>query len=235
MSKDSKSAGLSEDSPSYDLQDLLDKSIDKDGVLRGQAAEQLGALGGSQAIDALKTLLTDSDVIVRFKAALSLAYLGQADGSQALLWALGRLELSFAALEAMTELASQQTVAGLKSFFKRWNLHPLERLQAAAALHRCGEEIGTKHLQASLDSKKPEERGYAIELSGRLNLPGALDMLQGILSDNRADHRMDAVRGLLHLRDERSLVLLKRIARQKDDEALAELANDALKTFGETD
>jgi HEAT repeat protein len=217
------------------LKNLLDKSVDTDGVVRGQAADQLGALGGSQAIDALKALLTDSDVIVRFKAASSLAYLGQDDGSQVLLWALGRLELSFAALEAMTELASQQTVAGLKSFFKRWNLHPLERLQTAAALHRCGEAAGTLHLQACLDSKKPEERGFAIELWGRLKMPGALDMLQGILSDSRAEHRMDAVRGLLHLRDERCQILLKRIAREKDDEALAELANEALKIFDETD
>ncbi|MBW1811746.1 MAG: HEAT repeat domain-containing protein, partial [Deltaproteobacteria bacterium] len=143
------------------LQDLLVKSKDSDSVIRGQAADQLGALGGPDAIVELKVLLTDSDVIVRFKAASALAYLGHADGSQALLWALGRLELSFAALEALTELGSPQTIDGLKRFFSRWHLHPLERLQTAAALHRCGVEEGTKFLNSSLESNKPEERGFA--------------------------------------------------------------------------
>ena len=209
-----------------ELQELLAQLDEQDSVVRGRAAEQLGAVGGSAASHALGRLLDDPDVIVRFKAARALAWLGDDRGSAVLVWALDRKELCFAALEAMTHLGSPGVLPDVRCFFRRWFLHPLERMQAAAALHSCGDEEGTEFLRSRLVSALPEERGFALELWGRLKMPGALDLLRGVLSDPTDSHRMDAARGLGHLGDARSLPLLDRVAMEQEDALLAEVARE---------
>jgi HEAT repeat protein len=115
----------------------------------------------------------------------------------------------------------------VRRFFKRWHLHPLERVQAAATLHSMGDEEGTRFLRESLTSPRPEARGFALELSGKLKLPGALDLLQGVLADPEDPHHLDAVRGLGHLGDQRSLPTLDRLAKQRGDPQLADVALQA--------
>jgi HEAT repeat protein len=214
-----------------ELQLQLERLEDDDAVERGRAAEVLGELArsGSQprAVDGLVRLQLDPDVIVRFKAARELAWLGDDRGLEALVWALSRKELCFVSLEALTQLGSRSSLEPVRRFFRKWFLHPLERIQAAAALHRCGDEEGTDFLRSRLNSNRPEERGFALELWGKLKMEGALDLLQGVLSDNSDPHRLDAVRGLGHLGDKRSLPLLDRISRQRDDELLAQTAGEA--------
>ncbi len=213
-----------------DIERLIEQIGASDSVERGRAADELGRAGDPRAVDGLAGLLDDEDVIVRFKAACALAWLGDERGLDALLWALGRIEFCFAALEALTEIGARGSHDALKRFFGRWHLHPLERLQAAAALHSCGDEQGTNFVTACLDSKKPEERGLALELWGRLKMPAALDVLQGVLSNPDDTHRLDAARGLAHLGDARSLPLLERLARQREDPLLAEVAAAAAET-----
>jgi HEAT repeat protein len=214
-----------------ELQLQLERLDDDDPVERGRAAEVLGDLAraGSQqrAIDGLVRLQRDPDVIVRFKAARELAWLGDDRGLEALVWALSRKELCFVSLEALTQLGTKASLEPVKQFFKRWFLHPLEKIQAAAALHRCGDEEGTDFLKSRLNSTRPEERGFALELWGKLRMEGALDLLQGVLSEINNPHRLDAVRGLGHLGDKRSLALLDRISKQQEDELLAQTAREA--------
>jgi len=207
-----------------ELEKLLEQAAADDSVLRGRAAEGLGELGGAPAEEKLCALLEDKDVIVRFKAAVALAWLGNEAGAEVLAWALGRTELCFTALQAVTELGSKRLFEPVRRFFSRWHLHPLERVQAAAALLCCGGPEGEDFLRGCLKSDKPEERGLAIELWGRLKMPGALDLLRGILNDSSETHRMDAARGLAQLGDKRSLQLLDRVARQTEDGGLVEVA-----------
>jgi HEAT repeat protein len=213
-----------------DINKLIEQIGASDSVERGRAADELGRSGDPRALAGLAGLLDDQDVIVRFKAACALAWLGDDSGVDALLWALGRIEFCFAALEALTELGAPSSHEALKRFFRRWHLHPLERLQAAAALHSCGDEQGTEYLTACLDSQKAEERGLALELWGRLRMPSALDVLQGVLSNPDDTHHLDAARGLAHLGDARSLPLLERLTRQREDPLLAEVAASAADT-----
>lgn len=205
----------------------IDQARSPDPVLRGQAAEHLGGCDRADCLEALAGLLADPDVVVRFKAARELAWMGDERAVPALVWALDRRELCCIALEALTALGAAVSLPDVRRFFRRWRLHPLERIQAAAALHACGDAEGTTFLEDKLTSRRAEERGFALELWGRLAMPGALDRLQTVLSDPADPHRLDAARGLGHLGDPRCLPLLDRLARQSDDTLLAGVAREA--------
>ncbi len=212
--------------------EVLSQTKEQDSVVRGLAAERLEEFPGPESSQALIVLLQDEDPVVRFKAACSLARLGSDQGAESLCWALRRVDLCFMSLEAMTDLGSAAVLEPLLQFFHRWRLHPLEKLQAAAALHRMGEAEGSDFLRQSLESPRPEERGFAIELWGRVAMPGALGFLQGIVDTEHDPHRVDAVRGLAHLRDRRALPTLERAARQREDSLLAQLAAEAMADIG---
>jgi HEAT repeat protein len=210
-----------------EVEKLFEQLEDQDSVVRGRAAERLGEIGGAGVADALARLVEDPDVIVRFKAGVALAYRGDARGLEALLWALSRTELCFAALQALTRLGSPESLPAVRRFFKRVFLHRLERMQAAAVLHRCGDQEGTEFLREKLDSKRPEERGFALELWGRLKMPGAYDLLVKVLEDPDDPHHLDAARGLGHLGDARGLEILERLSGQKRDAELAAVARES--------
>jgi HEAT repeat protein len=218
-----------------EVEKLFEQLEDQDSVVRGKAAEQLGAVGGAGVVDALSKLLEDPDVIVRFKVAVALAYLGDDRGVEALVWALSRTELCFAALQALTCLGSPESLPAVKRFFKRLFLHRLERMQAAAVLHRCGDEEGREFLEGKLHSGRPEERGFALELWGRLKMPGAFELLIKVLQDPDDAHHLDAARGLGHLGDTRGMEVLERCTKQKRDPELAEVAQEAVEMIRGTD
>ena len=111
-----------------------------DAVVRGRALDELAGQADRRLAARIKPLLEDDDWVVRFKAALALAWMGADCGLPLLVEALSQLDLCFMALQALAELGSDKALPGLRAFFKRRFLHPLERLQAAAALHRCGDE-----------------------------------------------------------------------------------------------
>jgi len=218
-----------------EVEKLFEQLEDKDSVVRGKAAERLGDIGGAGVADALGKLLEDPDVIVRFKAAVALAYMGDDRGVEALVWALSRTELCFAALQALTRLGSPESLPAVKRFFGRLFLHRLERMQAAAVLHRCGDEEGTEFLKEKLESKRPEERGFALELYGRLKMPGACKLLVKVLKDPNDAHHLDAARGLGHLGDSRALEILEKLSTQKRDPELAAVAQQAVEMIRGTD
>jgi len=218
-----------------EVEKLFEQLEDEDSVVRGKAAERLGDIGGAGVVDALSRLLEDPDVIVRFKTAVALAYLGDGRGVEALVWALSRTELCFAALQALALLGSPESLPAVRKFFKRRFLHRLERMQAAAVLHRCGDEAGTDFLKAKLGSKRPEERGFALELWGRLKMPGAYGLLVNVLDDPNDPHHLDAARGLGHLGDTRGLEILDNLAGQRRDPELAAVAQQALEMIRGTD
>jgi HEAT repeat protein len=200
---------------------------DPDPIRRGRAAEALGAAGDTQSVPVLRELLRDRDGVVAFKAAQALAFLGDAGGVSVLVWALRTPDLCFASLQALTEVAAPEAREPLQRFFSRPFLHPLERMQAAAALHRLGVEPATRYLCSCLESTRPEVRGFALELWGRMRMPEALERLVRILEDPTDPHRLDAVRGLGQLGDPRALPALRRVAASGEDPELSELARAA--------
>ncbi len=195
--------------------------------MRGRAVDALAGQENPRLAGRIRPLLEDEDWVVRFKAAVALAWMGDDSGGPLLVEALSRLDLCFMALQALAELGSDRVLPGLRAFFNRRVLHPLERLQAAAALHRCGDEQAAGWIESRLESGRPEERGFALELWGGLRLPDARKRLEQVLADPDDPHRLDAMRGLVELGDERSLPLLIRVASERGDPELAVEARSA--------
>ena len=209
-----------------DTQQLIDRLNSRDSLERGAAVDAIVA-DGTRNIEALYPLLNDPDGVVRFKVACALAEWDDDRGLPVLIGALPIRELCFMALEALYLLAAPQAVPELKRFFGRRFLHPIERLQAAAALVRSGEPSALNFIRERLSSRRPDERGMAIELWGRLRQPDARALLEAILADSHDAQRLDAVRGLQQLNDPRGLALLDRVAADTQDEQLAEAARTA--------
>lgn len=221
--------------PPADLASLRQALAGEDSVERAAAAEALAEAGDETSRPAIRTLLADPDPITAFRAACALSLLGDDAGTAVLVWALGKRDLCFEALRAITRLATPAAIEPVRQFFARRWLHPLERLQAAAALHAMKDASGTEHLERCRTSQRPEERGFALELAGALRLPGALEILRGVLEDERDAHRLDAARGLWLLGDPRALPALERAARDPADPELAELAAQAAEAIRAAD
>jgi HEAT repeat protein len=206
---------------------VLERLRDPDPVVRGRAIEEWQELGPQRPAAELYPLVEDDDPVVAFRAATALAFRGDPAGLAALAWGLEKPDLCFMALDALTELAAPASLELVRRFFQRAFLHPLERLQAAAALHRLGDAEGSAHLARCLESRRPDERGFAFELWGRLRLPGALERLMQVLIEPSHPHQLDAARGLGQLGDPRALALLERLSRDGSDPELAEVAAGA--------
>ncbi|MBN2495886.1 MAG: HEAT repeat domain-containing protein [Deltaproteobacteria bacterium] len=217
----------SQHDPGREEQLLLARLRDPDPIERGRAVDSLGQLGRPELARALHGLLDDSDPIVAFKAAAALAGLGDPGGLAKLLRALTVADLRSFALDALIDLGSSESVEALRRFLARPFLHPLEKMQAAAALSRAGDESGSDYIRRRLESRQPDERGFALELWGRLAMPDALDRLCEVLARTDDPHRLDAVRGLVHLGDRRALKALRSAAAQQDDPELAREAEQA--------
>ncbi len=216
---------------SADVQEAIDALENDDGVVRGKAIEALVEMNVTGLADRLRPMLDDRDWVVRFKAASALAWLGDESGVEILLDGLRQRDLCFMALQSLTELGSAEALDGIKAFSRRRFLHPLERLQAAAAMVRCGDESSLAYIENRIESSKPEERGLALELLGRLDVQGALDRLQGVLADPADPQRLDALRGLAALDDRRAEPLIERVAGESDDKQLAKEAQSVLKLW----
>lgn len=218
---------------SVDVEQAIDALESRDAVTRGRAIEALVEMNITGLADRLVPMLEDGDWVVRFKAASALAWLGDESGVSVLLDALRQRDLCFMALQALTELGSSQALDGIRAFSKRRFLHPLERLQTAAALVSCGDKTWLPYIEQRLQSTKPEERGLALELLGRLGTAGALDRLQAVLADPDDLQRMDALRGIAALDDRRAEPLLERVAGEPEDKQLASEAESVLKLWRE--
>lgn len=206
---------------------MIDQLKSPDSLERGAAIDSI-VVEGTRNCEVLFPLLGDPDGVVRFKAACALADWGDNRGLPVLIGALSDRELSFIACQALFALGAPEAAPELKRFFGRRFLHPIERLQAAAALFRCGEQSALDFIRERLSSHRPDERGMAIELWGRLRQPGARSLLENVLADPNDAQRLDAVRALELLNDPRSLTLLERVAADPQDEQLAEAARAAV-------
>jgi HEAT repeat protein len=205
-----------------------------DPQVRGRTVDALAERPGARSRELLRQRLADDDWVVRFKAAAALAWMGDDAGVGRLVEALAQRELCFMALQALAALGSPTSLPALERFFRRRFLHPLERMQAAAALVRCGDESAADWLARRLESHRPEERGFALELWGRLGRPDARQRLEAVLADPVDPHRLDAVRGLAQLGDRAALALLRRVAAEPGDAELAAEARAAAEWLEES-
>lgn len=211
------------------LSDLISNLQHTDPIQRSKSLDALAELNTPKHRALFYTLLKDPDWVICFKAACALAWVGDTAGLEILTKALTQRDLCFIALQALYQLGAPESLPALRSFYARRFINPLERMQAAAAMVRAGDDHLVGWIESGVNSKRAEERGFALELIGRLGLSGAFEKLKQTVLDQKSPHRLDAFRGLYQLEDSRCLTLFEQLADDQDDPELAFEAGQAIK------
>jgi len=115
---------------------------------------------------------------VRFEAAMALARLGDARGSEVLLAHLGDRELGPLAAEHLFRCTPRDAAPALRRSLRRWLAPAAEKVWAAAALARLGEALGRESLLRFLRSRRQSVRGLAIQAMGEVAEPWAIGALR---------------------------------------------------------
>ena len=209
--------------PPEDLERLLSPLAgDTSALVRVQIAGALADLEQPSCREVLRALVPDSVPSVCFEAARGLAAIGDSAGMDVLIEALQTGELRFRALGALASLGDPRAIPAIQALFNRPWLPSYERTQAAGVLARFGDQAAALHLIERTRAHRSADRALAIELSGEVRAPGALERLESILADEEDEDscRGAAARGLGHLRDRRALPGLLRLLqdlKQSDD------------------
>jgi HEAT repeat protein len=176
--------------------------------VRTGAVILLGRRGEKSAIPLLKPLLEDRIAIVRVEAAMSLCLLGDLSGMPVLTAALDEDLLTGAPTTAAGYLAARGDPAGWKIILKAFG-SPLAgiRLNAAVAL----KSFLPYHAQII--------NGEKIDIAG---------LVDRTMVDSDALVRREIIYKLAGLEDERSVPILKRVAKTDGDESIRAAAQQLL-------
>jgi hypothetical protein len=147
--------------------------------------------------------------------------------------ALKNEETSAAAARALGWLARTGHSAERARFAMRarlgsFLLHPILKVEIAAALTEAGDPEGVAHLERALASRRKDAKGYAIEVSGRLRLEPFYDTIARIA---RGDdyHNETAILAVAAYDTDASRALLAELARAHPDADCRALAGELLR------
>lgn len=188
----------------------------------------------SEAVDQARGKLSGNDA---FQAALSLAELAQLGAkiplstksavTGILLERLSDEVTLAAAARALADLDIQAARYPLRKIIKGWFMHPILKVDAAAALIRLGDESGLDYFEKVLNRKRKDARGYALELSGELRL----EPFRGRIENEALEatyHSDTAAISLAKWGDERSIEVLRRVQSTHEDPEVRTLASELL-------
>lgn len=139
-----------------------------------------------------------------------------------------------AACKALARLRAKRAAVPLRKVMSSFFAHPINRVEAAAALVALGDAEGTRYLEKMLEGRRKDTRGYAIELVARLGLQQYRDRIEALAmsSDYHAD---TAVLALRNFGDARAFELLREIAQKHPDPDIRELASETSAADGTVD
>lgn len=197
---------------------LLHGSADSDVRLRRSATAWLADSEAPAAIEGLRARLTDGDEQVRFEAACGLARQGRNEGYTELAHGAADAVRRFQALGALTRLGDARARPLAEKVLGSFFATPFERTQAAGLLAKLGVESGRAALLRTLEVKRAEDRGLAMELCGELKVLAAIPALRRSLADRDDVFRGTAARSLGMLGEDPSGEGLSRIARDVKEE-----------------
>ncbi|MCG3174663.1 MAG: hypothetical protein GMKNLPBB_02923 [Myxococcota bacterium] len=163
--------------------------------IRGSAIAALAEMEDPEAIPVFLKAIQDADEMVRFDGAVGLAIQNRVEAVQPLLTFLENSDLRMLSLVWLTHLGHASSREGLQKVFRKWFLPHFERLQAAAALMRLGDQKGQEYVLKELESRKPT-RVQAIDILGEYGSGEHLQKLCAIASNPRDDDRGVAVQVL---------------------------------------
>ncbi len=187
---------------------LAARLADEESLVRLEAAGRLADLARSDCRGTLAQALEDPVFEVRFEAARGMAALKHPAGLEVLVQALDEELLRFRALGALAELGDARALPAIQRLFHRLLLPAFDRTQAAGVLAKLGDSEGAKWLLKRTERRRfnwAQDRALAVELSGEVKAPGALERLRTILFDPKDACRGAAARGLGRLGDPQAL------------------------------
>lgn len=210
---------------------------DADREVATVAAQITAEHGWTRYADALYAIWgrTASDAKLQF--AISLAELVGSHGAELedeaidalveqLTDALGDEETIAGACRALVALGSQRAVEPLRNVVDGWFVHPLLRVEAAAALVELDDDAGRDYLADALDHNRRDVRGYALRSVGRLELDEHFDRLVELAKDD-SYHADTAILALAEWGSPAAMQALDEIATTQTDPELRRLAERA--------
>ncbi len=147
--------------------------------------------------------------------------------------ALKNEETSAAAARALGWLARTGHSAERARFAMRarlgsFLLHPILKVEIAAALTEAGDPEGVAHIERALESRRKDSKGYAVEVSGRLKLEPFYDTIAR-LARSADYHNETAILAVAAYDTDASRALLSELARSHADDECRALAQELLR------
>lgn len=138
-----------------------------------------------------------------------------------------------AAAKALVSMDARQAVEPLTDLLSRWFIHPIIRVQSAAALAELEESRGVEFLEQSLEHWRKDVRGAAIRAVGRIGIERFRADLEA-MAQSEDYHADTAVLALADWGDDPAQHLLQNIARSHADPSVKQLAERALRQLEAT-
>jgi len=161
---------------------LLGLVDDRDADLRILAAQGLARLHIDRARQPLREALARArNTDEHFHLLLALSALAEPGLVPEFERALRQGVLRFAAFRALGLNGDAKAIPLLRKATRAWFGEPLDKVAAAAALTRLGDTQGATLLEKFSHAKRPEVRGYALEMMAELNMSGVEARLRAIL------------------------------------------------------
>ena len=179
---------------------LIDES---DGIVRDNAAVELGKSKDKRATDVLIRHLTLRDEYAAVSAARALGEIGDPKAIPALL----------------RTLQDEQTGDYI-------------RVPAAGALARMGRDDGLQFVMSMFNSSDGNDRALAATELGIIRIKGTLELLLPLLHDSEADIRWTAMEALGELNDPRAIPAIRKLLNDPVDYA-REVAAKVLRKLGD--
>lgn len=152
--------------------------------------------------------------------------------------AAARALATFAQNTATHEIHASRARQVLRAVLKKWFLHPILKVEAAAALVSLRDAVGEEFLVDQFASRHKGAKGYAIETAGRLGLTQFLDIIMAI-ANSMDFHNETAVIALGHYMAlepaRKALMHIEQLHTDADVRALAgEVLRGEVEVFGRT-
>lgn len=133
-----------------------------------------------------------------------------------------------ASAKALGELAPPRAIEPLRKAAQRFFAHPLLKVEAAAALAKMGDEFGIEQIGKTLNSRRRDTRGYALQLVGEFKSGAYRAELERVARDPDDWHADTAVLALANWTDAYTRSVIEEVAREHPKSEVREAALEAL-------
>ena len=195
---------------------LLAALEDKDDEVRRTAAAACGDLG----LDAARPLLAErllAHPATRFEAAFALASLKDPRARAVLENALGAKKTRLDALEGLRRLGDPNAAPAVRTVANGWLVPWVDRLSAWATLATFGDPNAGQRLRDKTESRRMEERVYALYLLGRYRISAGREAVTRIAQNPSHRERETALDALAHYGDADATTLLIAVAEDPNE------------------